>query len=47
MPVELDEGWNEVLLKIIQGNGEWGFYFDLVAPEGQPMTDLTFAPHRR
>jgi len=29
-PVVLAAGWNEVLLKVTQGTGEWGFYFELL-----------------
>jgi len=42
--LDLDAGWNEVLLKITQGTGGWGFYFELLTPDGQPMPDLIYAP---
>ena len=42
--VELKAGWNEVVLKVPQSHGGWGFYFDLLTPEGRPMTDLHYAP---
>jgi len=29
-PVTLNAGWNELLLKVTQGTGEWGFYFELL-----------------
>jgi hypothetical protein len=45
-PVDIRAGWNEVLLKITQGDGGWGFYFDLLTPGGQPMPDLVYAPQR-
>jgi hypothetical protein len=45
-PVELRAGGNEVLLKITQGDGGWGFYFDLLTPDGQPMPDLVYARQR-
>jgi len=44
--VELKAGWNEVLLKITQGHGGWGFYFDLLTPDGKPMPDLVYAPRK-
>lgn len=46
VPVELKEGWNEVLLKITQGVGGWGFYLDFLSPDGQPMKDLVYSPRR-
>lgn len=42
--VDLKAGWNEVLLKITQGGGEWGYYFDLLDPQKKPMTDLVYGP---
>ena len=41
-PVSLKAGWNKVLLKITQGGGGWGFYFDLLDQKHQPMADLTY-----
>ncbi len=29
-PVALARGWNELLVKVTQGVGEWGFYFELL-----------------
>jgi len=29
-PATLAAGWNELLLKVTQGTGEWGFYFELL-----------------
>jgi hypothetical protein len=46
VPVELAAGWNEVIVKITQGNGGWGFYLDFLTPDGNPMADLTYAPAR-
>ncbi len=43
VPVDLKAGWNEVLVKVPQSHGGWGFYFDLLAPDGKPMTDLLYA----
>jgi len=45
--VELRQGWNEVLLKITQGVGGWGFYFDLLGPDGKPMRDVYFSPTKK
>jgi len=44
--VELREGWNEVLMKITQGVGGWGFYFDLLGPDGKAMTDLIYSTRK-
>lgn len=44
--VDLKAGWNEVLLKITQGNGGWGYYFDFLTPDAQLMTDLVYKPTR-
>jgi hypothetical protein len=44
--VQLKEGWNEVLLKVPQRQGDWGFYFDLRGADGQPLADLRYAPTR-
>ncbi|HKI34312.1 MAG TPA: NEW3 domain-containing protein [Gemmataceae bacterium] len=46
VPVELKAGWNEVLIKIPQSHGGWGFYFDLLTPDGKPMADLVYSPSR-
>jgi HEAT repeat protein len=40
---QLKEGWNEVLVKVTQGGGDWGFFLDLLTPDKQPMTDLVWA----
>ncbi|MCY2995595.1 MAG: hypothetical protein NTY19_48255 [Planctomycetota bacterium] len=45
-PVDLRAGWNEILLKITQGEGGWGFYFDLLTPDRKPMPDLVYSPMR-
>lgn len=41
--VDLKAGWNEVLFKITQGGGDWGYYFDLQTTDKKPMTDLEWA----
>jgi len=46
VPVDLKEGWNEVLLKITQGDGGWGFYFDLLRTDGQPMPDIVVSSQK-
>ena len=45
-PVDLRAGWNEILLKITQGEGGWGFYFDLLTPDRKPLPDLMYSPRR-
>jgi hypothetical protein len=44
--VDLSAGWNEVLLKITQGNGGWGYYLEFLTADGKPMPDLLFSPVR-
>lgn len=41
--VQLKAGWNEVLFKITQGGGDWGYFFDLQTPDKKPMADLIWA----
>ena len=40
----LRKGWNEVLLKVTQAHGGWGFYFDVLSADGKPMKDVSLAP---
>jgi hypothetical protein len=35
VPVRLKKGWNKVLVKILQGDGGWGFYFRFADPDGK------------
>ena len=42
-PVDLKAGWNILMVKITQGGGGWGFYFDLLTPDGQAMSDIRYA----
>jgi len=42
--VTLRAGFNEVLLKITQGDGGWGFYFDLLTLDRKPMPGLVYVP---
>ena len=35
IPVDLEHGWNKLLVKILQGGGGWGFYVRFVDPEGE------------
>ena len=44
--VDLNAGWNELLMKITQGGDGWGLYADFLTPEGQPLPDLTYAPRK-
>lgn len=34
MAVELRQGWNKLLVKVLQGGGGWGFYLRFVDPRG-------------
>lgn len=40
IPAHLREGWNTVLMKIVQIPGDWGFYLQLTDPDGQPLPDV-------
>jgi uroporphyrinogen decarboxylase len=40
LPVHLRQGWNDVLLKVSQAEGEWGFYFRLTDDSGDCWPDL-------
>ncbi|MGD0783949.1 MAG: hypothetical protein ABSA30_13945, partial [Candidatus Aminicenantales bacterium] len=35
VPVHLKKGWNKVLVKILQGDGGWGFYFRFADPRAK------------
>lgn len=39
--ISLKEGWNELMLKIIQGGGGWAAHARVVDVDGKPMDDLT------
>jgi hypothetical protein len=42
VPAVLSTGWNEILVKIEQHDEEWGFYLELVDPEGRGgLNDLS------
>lgn len=44
-PVTLAAGWNELLLKVTQATGEWGFYFELLDQFARrPPLGLRIAP---
>ena len=38
--IELREGWNELLLKIVNGGGDWGACARVVATDGKPIANL-------
>jgi hypothetical protein len=40
VPVELREGWNELMLKIHNNGGDWMAYARLNAPDGAPLEGL-------
>jgi hypothetical protein len=44
IPVALAAGTNTVLIKVCQIVGNWGFYFRITDPEGNPFDDITFLP---
>jgi len=42
-PIELQAGWNEVLVKVTEGTGEWRFYFELLDPLARaPLEGVLF-----
>lgn len=43
IPVELNQGWNKLLLKISQGFGYWAFTARIVDPEGNSIPGLLAA----
>jgi hypothetical protein len=48
--VRLTAGWNEVLVKVTEGTGEWGFYFELLdrlARRPPPGVRITSEPPRQ
>jgi hypothetical protein len=38
--VVLKQGLNEILLKVCQEGGEWGFYFEIKSPDGGPPSGI-------
>jgi hypothetical protein len=42
MNVELNRGWNQLLLKITQHNAGWAFCARLVNPDGTPLEGLQY-----
>jgi hypothetical protein len=42
--VELEGGWNTLLLKVAQGSGGWGFTCGIRDREGRPLDGLIFGP---
>ena len=49
VPIVLNRGVNEVLVKVEQGKGDWEFYFELVGADGRSLLDrvtLTTMPPR-
>ena len=40
---QLNKGWNRILLKICQEQGEWGFFFRITAPDGGLIDDLSYS----
>jgi hypothetical protein len=45
--VTLQDGWNEVLVRINQGGGGWGFYFDLRPAPGKTLPPMVGVPNRK
>ena len=39
IPCTLRRGWNEVLVKVENGEADWGFYFELLDAEGNSMLE--------
>lgn len=45
--VILEKGWNKILLKSCNAEGEWGFYFRAVDSEGFPVSPERFSPVKK
>lgn len=43
IPATLYEGWNHIVAKVPESEGEWGFYFEITGPGGRSLPDLRFA----
>ena len=43
--VTLEEGWNTLLLKVVQGGGDWGAALAILGPDGKPMGGLRADPY--
>jgi hypothetical protein len=43
-PAQLNEGWNQLLLKVTQGNGDWEAVAQVTQPDGGKITGLTHSP---
>ena len=39
--VHLNQGWNRILIKVLQGAGGWGFYARFVDPDGRLIYALS------
>lgn len=46
VPVKLKKGENELLLKINQGGGDWGFCVHLESPDGKPLPQVRSTARR-
>jgi uncharacterized membrane protein len=42
-PAELKPGWNEVLVKVVEDRGWWGFDLAIRTPDGKPFNDLQYS----
>ena len=40
VPIHLKKGWNEIVLKIGQVGGDWGFYMRILGKDGKPISGL-------
>jgi len=40
IPVHLRKGWNELVLKVGQVGGDWGFYLRILGKDGKPIQGL-------
>lgn len=45
--VHLNQGWNRILIKVLQGAGGWGFYARFVDPDGRLIYALSPENRRR
>jgi hypothetical protein len=40
VPIHLKKGWNEIVLKVGQLGGDWGFYMRILGKDGKPIAGL-------
>lgn len=46
-PVDLPKGWSQVLVKVEERIGAWGFFLDFLGEDGKPLGDLEHSAEPR